>query len=106
MFCYGIYKGKRKCQAKWKKYAFTQIQKADANAVETPDRRVSLRFLVLDSVKGLASAKQQRNAPNAGKSYHGVDNAREQGGLSAADPCNKVKLKQTDAAPIERAYDG
>lgn len=67
---------------------------------------VSLRFLVLDSVKGFASAKQQRDAPNAGKSYNGVDDAREKRGLSAADPGNDVKLKQSDAAPVERAYDG
>ena len=63
-------------------------------------------FLVLDSVKGLASAKQQRDAPNTGKSYNGVDDAAEQRGLSAADPCNDVKLKQSDAAPVERANDG
>ena len=63
-------------------------------------------FLVLDSVKGLASAKQQRNAPNACKSYNGVDDAAEQRGLSAADPGNEVELKQSDAAPVESAYDG
>lgn len=63
-------------------------------------------FLVLDSVKGLAGAKQQRNAPNTGKSYNGVDDAAEQRGLSAADPCNEVKLKQSDAAPVESANDG
>ena len=63
-------------------------------------------FLVLDSVKGFASAKQQRNAPNACKTYKGVDDAGEKGGLSAADPGNDVKLKQSDAAPVERAYDG
>ena len=70
------------------------------------DKRVSLRFLVLDSIKGLASAKQQRNAPNAGKSYQSVDDAGEKRGLSAADPGNEVKLKQSDAAPVESAYDG
>ena len=63
-------------------------------------------FLVLDSVKGFACAKQQRDAPNTGKSYNGVDDAAEQRGLSAADPCNEVKLKQSDTAPVERAYDG
>ena len=63
-------------------------------------------FLILDSVKGFASAKQQRNAPNAGKSYNGVDDAGEERGLSTADPCNDVKLKQSDAAPVERANDG
>ena len=74
--------------------------------MENPDRRVSLRFLILDSVKGFASAKQQRDAPNTGKTYNRVDNAGEERGLSAADPRNNVKLKQTDAAPVERAYDG
>ena len=73
---------------------------------KNPDRRVSLRFLVLDSIKGLASAKQQRNAPNAGKSYQSIDDAGEKRGLSAADPGNEVKLKQSDAAPVESAYDG
>ena len=68
--------------------------------------RVSLRFLVLDLVKGLASAKQQRDAPNAGKSYKSVDDAGKQRGLSATDPRNDVKLKQSDAAPVESANDG
>ena len=70
------------------------------------DRRVSLRFLILDSLKGLASAKQQRNTPNTGKSYYRVDDAGEERGLSTADPCNDVKLKQSDAAPVESTYDG
>ena len=71
-----------------------------------PDRRVSLRFLVLDLVKGLASAKQQRDAPNACKAYNGVDDAAEQRGLSATDPGNDVELEESDAAPVERAYNG
>ena len=70
------------------------------------DRRVSLRFLVLDSLKGLASAKQQRDAPNAGKSYQSVDDAGEQRGLSTADPGNDVKLKKSDAAPVESTNNG
>lgn len=69
-------------------------------------RRVSLRFLVLDPIKSLASAKQQRDAPNTCKTYYSVDDAAEQGGLSTADPCNDVKLKQTDAAPVESTHDG
>ena len=73
---------------------------------KNPDKRVSLRFLVLDLVKGLASAKQQRNAPNAGKAYQGIDDAAQQRGLSATDPGNDVKLKQSNAAPVERAYNG
>ena len=73
---------------------------------KNPSRSVSLRFLVLDLVKGLASAKQQRDAPNTGKTYNGVDNAAEQRGLSATDPGNDVKLKQSDAAPVECAHDG
>ena len=71
-----------------------------------PNRRVSLDFLVLDLIKDLASAKQQRNAPNTGKSYNGVDDAAQQRGLSAADPRYNIKLKQSDAAPVERANDG
>ena len=71
-----------------------------------PDRRVSLRFLVLDLVKGLASAKQQRDAPNACKAYNSVDDAAEQRGLSATDPGNDVELEESDAAPVERAYNG
>ena len=73
---------------------------------KNPSRSVSLRFLVLDLVKGLASAKQQRDAPNTGKTYNGVDDAGKQRGLSAADPGNDVKLKQSDAAPVECAHDG
>ena len=73
---------------------------------KNPSRRVSLRFLVLDLVKGLASAKQQRDAPNTCKAYQSIDDAAEQRGLSATDPGNDVKLKQSDAAPVERAYNG
>ena len=78
-------------------------KKADANTAGY-ERQPS--FLVLDLVKGLASAKQQRDAPNAGKSYQSIDDAAEQRGLSAADPRNDVKLKQSDAAPVESANDG
>ena len=63
-------------------------------------------FLILDLLKSFASAKQQRNAPNTCKTYNSVDNAGEQRGLSAADPSNNVKLKQSDAAPVERADNG
>ena len=66
----------------------------------------ALDFLILDSVKGFASAKQQRNAPNAGKTYHCVDDAAEQRGLTTADPSNDVKLKKPDATPVEGANDG
>ena len=82
-------------------------QKADARDLGTPNiSSVDLRFLVLDLVKGLASAKQQRDAPNAGKSYKSVDDAGKQRGLSATDPRNDVKLKQSDAAPVESTNDG
>ena len=81
-------------------------KKADANAKESPKQARQPSVLVLDLVKGFASAKQQRNAPNACKTYNGVDNAREQRGLSAADPCNDVELKQSDAAPVESTNDG
>ena len=73
---------------------------------KNPDKRVSLRFLVLDLVKGLASAKQQRDAPNTGKTYKSVDDAGEQRGLSTADPGNDVELEKSDATPVERADDG
>ena len=69
-------------------------------------RCVSLRLLVLDSVKGFASAKQQRDAPNACKTYNGVDDAGKEGGLTTADPGDDVKLEKSDAAPVEGADDG
>ena len=81
-------------------------QKADANAAKNSRQARQPSFLILDSVKGFASAKQQRNAPNACKSYNSVDDAGEERGLSTADPGNEVKLKQSDAAPVESAYDG
>lgn len=81
-------------------------KKADANAKEIPKQARQPSVLVLDLVKGFASAKQQRDAPNTGKTYNGVDDAGKQRGLSAADPGNDVKLKQSDAAPVECAHDG
>ena len=81
-------KGRRKCP---------KSHKASASAFD---------FLVLDLVKGFASAKQQRDAPNAGKSYQSVDDAAEQRGLTTADPSDDVELKEPDAAPVKSTNDG
>lgn len=81
-------------------------KKADANAVRKSRQARQPSILILDSVKGLASAKQQRDAPNAGKTYQSVDDAAKQRGLTTADPSNDVELKKSDAAPVKSTNNG
>lgn len=47
------------------------------------------------------SAEEQRNAPNTGKTDQSIDNSAEKCALSAKEPCNKVKLKNTDQTPVQ-----
>ena len=44
-------------------------------------------------------AKEQRDAPDAGKTDNGVDDSADSGELSAENPGNDVKAEDPDAAP-------
>ena len=50
--------------------------------------------------------EQQGNTPDTGQRYHRIDDAADKAILATADPRHKVKLEQTDAAPVESADDG
>ena len=62
--------------------------------------------LLGDLVVGFAGAEEERDAPDAGERNDGINDAAEDRGLAAAQPCHKVKLEQADAAPVQRADDG
>lgn len=51
----------------------------------------------------LSSAKQQGNAPQTCQPDDGINDAAEDGILTAEDPCHQVKLKNTHETPIDRA---
>ncbi len=51
------------------------------------------------------SAEEQRNAPNAGKSDKGINDSADKCALAAKQPCDKVKLKNTDQTPVQRTDD-
>ena len=51
------------------------------------------------------SAEQKRNAPDAGQTDNGVDDAADSRGLSAKDPCHKVKFENADQTPVDGADD-
>lgn len=54
----------------------------------------------------MASAEQEGNAPQAGKTNEGVNNPADNGTLAAKEPCHKVKLENTDQPPVGTADDG
>ena len=54
----------------------------------------------------VASAEQERNAPQAGKSNEGVNNPADNGILATKEPCHKVKLENSDQSPVGTADDG
>ena len=51
-------------------------------------------------------AKQQSDAPQAGKTYDGVDDAADAGSLTAENPCHKIKARKADQPPVDRADNG
>ena len=54
---------------------------------------------------GVACVPEQKcNAPDCGKSDKDVNNTAYDSCLSAANPRNKIKLKNTDTSPVESAY--
>jgi len=50
--------------------------------------------------------EEDRNTPYGGKRYQRVDHSANRGGLSAEEPCNDVKLENTDASPVQTSDDG
>ena len=55
-----------------------------------------------DCIEAFSFTEDQRNAPNAGKSDHRVDDpAQDRHG--AAYPGNDVKIEKTDTTPVESA---
>jgi len=67
-------------------------------------------FVLLMQYSGMvrfrfSRAEEKGNAPDARKCDEGVDNACNQGILTAADPRDEVELEKSDAAPVECADD-
>lgn len=50
-----------------------------------------------------AVAEQKRNAPDCRKTYKCVDDSAYNTGLSAANPCDEIELKDADRAPVDAA---
>ena len=63
-------------------------------------------FLLLYAIKAFSGAKDKRDTPHARKPDDRIDHAAEQGALSTAKPCNDVKLKKSDTAPIQCTQNG
>ena len=65
------------------------------------------RFFFVCGLIGVGiGLEQQGDAPQTGQTDHGVDNARQQGGRTATDPSDQIKLEQANATPVERTDDG
>ena len=52
------------------------------------------------------SAKQERNAPQAGQTNQGVYQTAEQGTLTAEEPCHQVESENSHQAPVQTANNG
>ena len=59
----------------------------------------------LSILDGFSGTKQKGNAPKSRQRDDRVDDAADQGVLSAEDPRYKVKLEQADAAPVHSTDD-
>ena len=62
------------------------------------------RFLIGFSKE--VSAEEGSDAPKAGKADDRINDPGDQCPLTAEEPRNEIKLKQTDKSPIDRADDG
>ena len=51
-------------------------------------------------------AEQHSDAPHAGKTYKRINNATDQGILTAKQPGYQIKLENTYKAPVQRADNG
>lgn len=45
--------------------------------------------------------EEERNAPNTGQCYKGIDNPAEDCGLPAKNPSHDVKTEYADASPVQ-----
>lgn len=50
-----------------------------------------------------SSPEQERYTPQTCKPYDCINNPAEQGTLSTKEPCDQIKLKNTDQAPVQTA---
>lgn len=57
-------------------------------------------FLFFCAESCTVSAKQHGNAPKAGKTYKGVNDAAEESILTAKEPRNQIKLEDAYKAPV------
>ena len=69
-------------------------------------RNFLLIRLLLDTVEAFSGAENERDTPNACECNDGLDHAADQRTLTAKEPCYDVKLKQSNATPIQRTDDG
>ena len=58
-----------------------------------------------DGIFRVSFSEEKGNAPDSRKCDDRVNDAAEQGVLSAEDPGDEVKLEKTDAAPVQSADD-
>lgn len=61
--------------------------------------------LFIQRFESFSCAENQRYAPNTRQRYHGINNTASKCGLSTEEPCDKIKLEQSDASPVQRADD-
>lgn len=51
-------------------------------------------------------AKQERDTPQSGETNNGIDDPTEKGTLSAEQPGNQVKLKNSNKPPVQASDNG
>ena len=57
-------------------------------------------------LRGVIFPEQQSDAPQAGNTDERIDDAADQGHLTAAEKRDAVKAEESYAAPVQSAYDG
>ena len=65
--------------------------------------RISVAHNADGTVVFIGVVNKKRNTPNGAKPHESVDYAAEYARLSAANPCNEVKLKNAYRAPVDAA---
>ena len=50
-------------------------------------------------------SEQEGSTPQTSQTNDGIDDAAEERVLTAKEPCNKIKLKDTDQTPVDTADD-
>ena len=81
-----------------------KMLKASADCAEAFDRLLfSLNIVGIRRRNAVGIPEKQRDTPYARKGNERIHDPAEDRPLPAEDSCDDVKLKQTDAAPVERA---